>query len=85
MSKQKSKKPIRIKAGRGIVAKLWRNRNKKGEWYNVTITRVYTDEEGEFHDSDSFSRDDLLQVAYAAEQSFEYIMNDNDETEYMDD
>ena len=83
MTKQKNKKPIRIKAGRGVVAKLWKNRNKKGEWYNVTITRVYTDDEGEFHDSDSFSRDNLLQVAYAAEQSFEYIRYENDDTEYM--
>lgn len=81
MAKQKNKKPIRIKAGRGVVAKLWKNINKKGEWYNVTITRVYTDDEGEFHDSDSFSRDDLLQVAYAAQKAFDHIINDTDETE----
>ena len=81
MAKQKSKKPIRFKAGRGVVAKLWKNSNKKGEWFNVTITRVYTDDEGEFHDSDSFSRDDLLQVAYAAQKAFDHIINDNDEAE----
>ena len=81
MAKQKNKKPIRIKAGRGVVAKLWRNKNKNGEWYNVTITRVYTDDEGEFHDSDSFSRDDLLQVAYAAQKAFDYIINDTEDDE----
>lgn len=81
MAKQKNKKPIRIKAARGVVAKLWRNENKNGEWYNVTITRVYTDDEGEFHDSDSFSRDDLLQVAYAAQKAFDYIINDSDNDE----
>jgi hypothetical protein len=80
MAKQK-KKPIRIKAGRGVVAKLWKNSNKNGEWYNVTITRVYTDEEGEFHDSDSFSRDDLLSVAYAAQKAFDHIINQSDEDE----
>lgn len=53
----------------------------QGEWYNVTITRVYTDDEGEFHDSDSFSRDDLLQVAYAAQKVFEHIISDTDELE----
>ena len=45
MAKQKNKKPIRIKAGRGVVAKLWRNENKNGEWYNVTITDDDQDEE----------------------------------------
>ena len=81
MAKQKTKKPFRIKAGRGVVAKLWKNSNKNGAWYNVTITRVYTDDEGEFHDSDSFSRDDLLQVAYAAGKAFDYIVNQTDEVE----
>ena len=79
MAKQKKKKPIRIKAGRGVVAKLWKNSNKNGEWYNITITRVYTDDEGEFHDSDSFLRDDLLQVAYAAQKAFDHIINQTDE------
>jgi len=81
MAKLKNKKPIRIKAGRGVVAKLWKNSNKNGEWYNVTITRVYTDDEGEFHDSESFSRDDLLQVAYAANKAFDFIVNQTDEDE----
>ena len=31
MAKQKNKKPIRIKAGRGVVAKLWKNENKNGD------------------------------------------------------
>ena len=79
MAKQNNKKPVRIKAGRGVVAKLWRNQNKNGPWYNVTITRVYTDDEGEFHDSDSFSRDDLLHVAYAAQQAFDHILSDADD------
>ena len=81
MAKQKNKKPIRIKAGRGVVAKLWKNSSKKGEWFNVTITRVYTDDEGEFHDSDSFSRDDLLQVSYAAQKAFDHIINQTDEVD----
>ena len=81
MAIQKNKKATRIKAGRGVVAKLWKNSNKNCEWYNVTITRVYTDDEGEFHDSDSFSRDDLLQVAYAANKAFDYIISQIDEGE----
>ena len=85
MAKQKNKKPYVIKVGRGIRAKLWRNNNKNGEWFNVTISRVYKDDDGDFQDSDSFSRDDLLQVAFVAQQAFDYIINQNDESEDNDD
>ena len=81
MAKQKSKKPITIKVGRGIRAKLWRNSNENGEWYNVTISRVYKDDDGDFQDSDSFSRDDMLQVAFVAQKAFDHIVNNNDEHE----
>lgn len=79
MAKQKSNRPTVIKVGRGIRAKLWRNSGKNGAWFNVTITRTYKDDDGDLHDSNSFSRDDLLQVAYAAQKSFEYIVDQNDE------
>lgn len=79
MNKQKKSKPTRIKAGRGVVAKLWKNRNKNGEWYNINISRVYKDDDGEFQDSDSFSRDDLLQVAFVARKAFEQIVSETDE------
>lgn len=61
-----SKKPQTIKAGRGIRAKVWSNENDKGAWKSVTIKRTYKDEDGKFHDSDSFSGDDLLHVAFLA-------------------
>lgn len=80
MAKQKNNKPLVIKAARGVRAKLWRNSSNNGAWFNVTISRVYKDEEGEFHDSDSFSRDDLLQVTYVAQKAFEYIVNHTDES-----
>ena len=81
MNKQKKNKPTRIKAGRGVVAKLWKNRNKNGEWYNINISRVYKDDDGEFQDSDSFSRDDLLQVAFVARKAFDQIVSETDEYE----
>ena len=72
-------KPITIKAARGVRAKLWRNTSRKGEWFSVSISRVYKDDVGEFQDSQSFSRDDLLHVAYAAQKAFEYIVAKDDE------
>ena len=67
-------KPITLKAGRGVRAKLWRNSNKNGEWFNVSISRIYKDDMGEFQDSQSFSRDDLLQIAFVAQKAFDYIV-----------
>jgi hypothetical protein len=80
MKKQKQRPHI-IKATRGVRAKIWRNSNKNGAWFNVNFVRTYQDEEGELQDSDSFSRDDLLPLAYAVGQAFEYIMDQNDEAE----
>ena len=81
MNKQQKNKPTRIKAGRGVVAKLWRNQNQNGEWYNITISRVYKNDEGQFQDSDSFSRDDLLQVSFVARKAFDHIISETDEYE----
>ena len=85
MAKQKKKKPHTIKVGRGIRAKLWKNSNKNGEWYNVTITRTYKDDEGDLQDSTSFSRDDLLAVGFEAQKAFDYILNQTDEAEEEED
>ena len=81
MATEENKKPIVIKVGRGIRAKLWKNQNDERQWYNVTISRCYKGEDDQFHDSDSFSRDDLLHVAYLAKKAFDYIVNDHDEPE----
>ena len=54
MAKLETTKPIRIKAARGVHAKLWKNHGQNGEWYNITISRVYRDDMGEFQDSESF-------------------------------
>ena len=67
-------KPITIKAARCIRAKLWRNANRNGEWFSVSISRVYKDDAGEFQDSQSFSRDDLLHIAYVAQKAFDHIV-----------
>ena len=69
----KQTKPYTINIGRGIKAKVWSNEGNKGTWYNVTFARCYKDEEGEFQDSGSYGRDDLLHVARAAEKAFDRI------------
>ncbi len=71
MAKQNA--PHTIHVGRGIKAKVWTNNGEKNTWYNVTFARSYRDEKGDFQDSDSFARDDLLHVARAAQKAFDYI------------
>ena len=71
MAKQEA--PHTIGVGRGIKAKIWTNNGSKSTWYNVTFARSYRDEDGNFQDSDSFGRDDLLHLARAAEKAFDYI------------
>jgi len=71
MAKQNA--PFIINVGRGVKAKVWANNGNKGAWYNVTFARSYRDENGEFQDSESYSRDDLLHLARAAGKAFDYI------------
>lgn len=58
-----SNKPVQtIRHGR-IKASVWVNQTQKGPMYNVTFSRSYTDDEGNWHDSQSFGFDDLMTVA----------------------
>jgi hypothetical protein len=57
-----------------IQAAVWANKTDAGKtFYNVTFSRGYTDEKGEWHDSDSFGRDDLPLVAKVADQAHSFI------------
>jgi hypothetical protein len=71
MAKQNAPFPINV--GRGIKAKVWTNNGNKGTWYNVTFARCYRDDEGNFQDSDSYLRDDLLHLARACLKAFDHI------------
>jgi len=53
-----------------IKAAVWENDKK---FYSVTFARTYVDEAGNYHDSDSFGRDDLLLVAKLADQAHTFI------------
>jgi hypothetical protein len=68
-------KPHIISVGRGINAKVWTNEGKNGPWYSATFARTYKADDGEFQDADSFSRDDLLLLAFAILKAFNHISN----------
>jgi hypothetical protein len=55
--------PVHTIRHRNIKAAIWENPTQNGPMYNVTVTRGYKDEAGQWHDSQSFGYDDLLVVA----------------------
>ena len=55
-----------------IKAAIWRNDTENGARYNTTFSRAYREGE-QWHNTDSFGRDDLLVVAKLADQAHSWI------------
>ena len=65
--------PVRVfRLGR-IKAVVWENETDQKKFYNVTFARTYMDDARNFHDTDSFGRDDLPLVAKLADQAHTFI------------
>ena len=56
-----------------IKAAVWENETDKQTFYNVTFARTYMDDARNYHDTDSFGRDDLPLVAKLADQAHTFI------------
>ena len=54
--------PVQTLRSRRIKAAIWKNQTAKGVFFTVTITRSFKKDE-QWHDSHSFSQDELLIVA----------------------
>jgi hypothetical protein len=68
-----SKLPVKtFRLGR-IQAAVWENEADEKKFYNVTFVRTYLDEARNYHDTDSFGRDDLPLVAKLADQTHTFI------------
>ena len=80
MSKQSDKnRPVHeIRLGR-IKAAIWENDTQSGTRHNVTITRLYKDDEG-WKDSSSFGRDDLPLVEKVADLAHKWIFTQGAES-----
>ena len=50
-----------------ITASIWENLTDKGTFHNITFERRYRDAEGNWKSSHSYSADDLLALAKAAD------------------
>ena len=68
-----AKLPVKtLRLGR-IKAAVWENEADQKKFYNVTFARTYVDDARNFHDTDSFGRDDLPLVAKLADQAHTFI------------
>ena len=68
-----TKHPVKtFRLGR-IKSAVWENEVDNKKFYNVTFARTYVDEAKNFHDTDSFGRDDLPLVAKLADMAHTFI------------
>lgn len=73
-SPQAGNKPIdKIRIGK-VTASIWNNPSEKGDFYSVTFERSYKDEGDAWKSSQSFRRDDLLELAKAADKAHDRIL-----------
>ncbi|MGD8450893.1 MAG: hypothetical protein PVJ57_03665 [Phycisphaerae bacterium] len=54
-------------------AVIWENDTSNGTRYNVTVARLYKDDGGEWKETSSFGRDDLLALAKALDHAHTWI------------
>lgn len=77
MSKEKNGPVATIRDG-ALKSSIWRNDSEKGTYHSATISRVYKDERsGEYRESNSFGKNDLLRVAELSRKSYGKIMDLN--------
>ena len=68
-----TKLPVKtFRLGR-IKAAVWVNEADRKKFFNVTFARTYVDDAKNFHDTDSYGRDDLRLVAKLADQAHTFI------------
>ena len=64
-----------VRHGR-IKATVWLNQTQRGPMHNVTLTRSYQDEQGNWHDTQSFGFDELMTLAKAVFDAHTFISNE---------
>lgn len=71
MSKQTKQRPVETLRDGAIKAAIWKNESDNGDFFAVTFARTYKSDDGELHDTDSFSGAQLLRLARLAEKAYD--------------
>jgi hypothetical protein len=65
--------PVHVVRLRNIRAAIWRNDTEFGTRHNVTVSRLYKDDQQQWRTTDSFGRDDLLLLAKVIDHAHTWI------------
>jgi len=71
--KAKANPPVHTVRYGAVKAVVWENQTQHGTMHNVTVSRSYRDEQGEWQESSSFGGDDLLPLAKALDAAHSWI------------
>jgi hypothetical protein len=71
MTQETNNKPVDTLRDGALKAAIFENQGEKGPFYSVKITRTYTDAQGNYRDSSSFSGSELLRVAHLAAKAYD--------------
>lgn len=64
-----AQRPAAIVRQGNLKCLLWRNQGENGAWYTADLVRTFKTESG-FQETNKVPADDLLRVAFLAQQSF---------------
>ncbi|MEQ9314478.1 MAG: hypothetical protein RLN72_01425 [Henriciella sp.] len=63
-------KPVAVFRDGNLKAAIFQNEGEKGTFFSTTLSRTYTDERGNFHESNVFTGSDLLRVAELSRKAY---------------
>lgn len=59
---QESNKPVETLRDGNLKASIWRNEGENGPTFSTTFARTWRDDQGRFHDSQSYAGADMLRL-----------------------
>ncbi len=71
--KAKANPPVHTVRFGAVKAAVWENQTQHGVMHNVTVSRSYKDDQGDWQESSSFGADDLLSLAKALDAAHSWI------------
>lgn len=76
MEESKANRPFHEIRSSNLKCTIWANETSNGRMFNTLIVRVYRDDKGEWHESNSFNRDDLLLAGKLLDQAHTVIQRE---------
>lgn len=70
---KQQQRPVETIRDGAIKAAIWKNEGEKGAFFSVTVARTYKGDDGQLHDSDSFSGTQLLHLAHVLGKAYDRV------------